>query len=249
MKRTSTNFSQLKLIVLGLLTTLLFVGTYSRTEAQTTVNIYATGTTGSYITGSVNSTGTKNDGDMVNINSTTNRGWATFDLSSIPANALITGVTLNFTTTSASVTSFATNFVYGFNGDPATMAGTALYTACGTGVTLDASTWNAGALNTKVFSSAALSFVQTNIGQTQVNLGFVRGSTNMYHIYGYGGTSAQQPQLSITYVLQSNCTGTPNPGTTVSSVPSVCAGSTLDLSLQNSFTGQYGITYQWQTLS
>ena len=247
MKRIITNLGRQKFIILGLLTTLLFVWSSARVIAQTTININATGTTGSYITGSVNAAGTKNDGDMVNLNSTTNRGWATFDLSSIPVNALITGVTLNFTTTSASVTSFATNFVYGFNGDPAIMAGTALYSACGTGVTLDASTWSAGALNTKVFNPTGQSFIQTNIGQAKVNLGFVRGSTNMYHIYGYGASASQQPQLSITYVLQSNCTGTPIPGTTVSSAPSVCSGSTLDLSLQNSFIGQYGITYQWQT--
>ena len=249
MKITLTNFSYPKLLFLGMMTTLLFVGNSMKIEAQTTININTNGTAGSYITGSVNTGGTKNDGDMVNISSTTNRGWATFDLSTIPSNALITGVTLNFTTTSASVTSFATNYVYGFNGDPATMTGTSLYAACGTGVTLDASTWNAGALNTKIFTSTGLSFLQANIGQAQVNLGFVRGSTNRYHIYGYGASASQQPQLSITYVLQSNCTGTPNPGTTVSSVASVCAGSTVDLSIQNNFTGQYGITYQWQTSS
>ncbi len=247
MKITLTNFSYPKLFLLGLLTTLLFVGNSIRLEAQTTININTTGTTGSYITGSVNATGVKNDGDMTNLNSTLNRGWATFDLSSIPINALITDVKLKFTTTSASISSSITNFIYGFNGNPASMTGASLYIACGSGTALDASTWSAGALNTKVLGAAGLSFIQTNIGQSQVNLSFVRGSSNIYHIYGYGAITSQQPQLSITYVLQSNCTGTPNPGTTLSSVGSVCPGSTIDLSLQNSFVGQYGISYQWQT--
>ncbi|MCX6187005.1 MAG: GEVED domain-containing protein, partial [Bacteroidetes bacterium] len=228
---------------------LLFVIISSIKVFGQTATINATGTLGSYITGSVNAAGLKNDGDMINLSSTSNKGWATFDLSSIPANALITDVTLNFTTTSASVSSGAINYIYGFSGNPATMSGTTLYNSIGAGISIDASTWIAGNINTIVLGATSLSFFQTNIGQTQVNFGFERGGLNMYHINGYGAASSQQPQLVITYVLQTNCIGTPAPGTTVSSLPNACSSSALDLSLQNSFIGQYGITYQWQTSS
>ncbi len=42
------------------------------------------------------------------------------------------------------------------------------------------------------------------------------------------------------------CTGTPNPGNTVSTVPAVCSGTNFTLSLQN-FTSGSGVTYQWQS--
>ena len=49
-------------------------------------------------------------------------------------------------------------------------------------------------------------------------------------------------------VVPPPCSGTPTPGNTISNVPSVCAGSTVDLSLQNSTAGT-GVTYQWQSSS
>jgi len=42
------------------------------------------------------------------------------------------------------------------------------------------------------------------------------------------------------------CSGTPNPGNTISSVSTVCPGTQFNLSLQNQTTGT-GVTYQWQS--
>jgi len=42
------------------------------------------------------------------------------------------------------------------------------------------------------------------------------------------------------------CTGTPTPGNTISTVPTVCGGTNFTLSLQN-FTSGSGVTYQWQS--
>lgn len=42
------------------------------------------------------------------------------------------------------------------------------------------------------------------------------------------------------------CSGTPNPGNTLSTVASVCSGTNFTLSLQN-FTSGSGVTYQWQS--
>ena len=42
------------------------------------------------------------------------------------------------------------------------------------------------------------------------------------------------------------CSGTPAPGNTIASVPTVCAGTNFTLSLQNATPGS-GVTYQWQS--
>src|ERR1700752_1206123 len=120
-------------LLLSLGALLLLIGV----QAQTTVTVTCTGSTGSYNSGSVNSAGTKNDGNMVTINSTTNRGWAKFDLSSLPASAVIMSANCVFTTYT-STTSSATNNLYGFVGDPASIAGATLYTDCASGTSFNA---------------------------------------------------------------------------------------------------------------
>ncbi len=51
---------------------------------------------------------------------------------------------------------------------------------------------------------------------------------------------------SITYSSAVPCSGTPNPGNTVASSASVCPGTNVNLSLQNTTPGT-GVTYQWQS--
>ena len=54
---------------------------------------------------------------------------------------------------------------------------------------------------------------------------------------------------NVTYtIFPPPCTGTPNPGNTLSSVASVCPGIPFDLSLQNNTPGSL-VTYQWQQAS
>jgi hypothetical protein len=52
--------------------------------------------------------------------------------------------------------------------------------------------------------------------------------------------------VSLTYIAQTPCSGTPAPGNTLASVNSVVSGGTSVLSLQNTTTGS-GVTYQWQS--
>ena len=59
---------------------------------------------------------------------------------------------------------------------------------------------------------------------------------------GYG----QVEDYTLTVTASSDCAGTPAPGDTVSSVSSVCAGISFNLSLQNDVASA-GITYQWQS--
>lgn len=211
--------------------------------AQTTVTITATGTTGSYNTGSVDNTGVKNDGNMTTINQSANRGWAKFDLSSIPSGAIIVSANAVFTTYT-STSSSATNNIYGFTGDPAVMSGTALYTACGSGSSFNATSWTANAVLTKTINSTGLTFIQNNFGGF-MNLGYVRGSTNTYNIYGYP-QAGSEPQLVITYNVPPACAGTPAPGATNASATSVCPSTTVNFNLP-SLTAALGYTYQWQS--
>lgn len=55
-----------------------------------------------------------------------------------------------------------------------------------------------------------------------------------------------RPNIKITYVSSSACSGTPSPGNTVSTSTNVCGGSSFTLSLQNN-PAVSGLTYQWQS--
>ena len=227
---------------LATLCTAIFMLTAFVSQGQT-VTITCTGAPGSFQSGSVNSAGTKNDGNMININSSMNRGWAHYDLSSIPNSATVTAVTANFTTFSTT-SSGATNNVYGFTGDPAVIAGATLYANCASAPTLNASSWSANALQTKVLNAAGLAFIQANVGTNNANIGYVRGSTNNYNIAGYPGVSGPAPNLVITYFIPSPCNATPAPGNTTG--PSaICPTISFTVGLQNPTSGT-GVTYQWQ---
>ncbi len=228
-----------RILLTGLCSIMLFVGI----KAQTTVTITATGTAGSFNSGSVNAGGTKNDGDMITINSGANAGWAKFDLSSLPASAVVTAASCLFTTYS-SITSGASNNLYGFIGNPAGIAGAALYTNCTSGTTFNNTTWTANALNTKVLNAAGISFIASNITSTQLCIGYARASTNTYNIYGYGAAAASLPKILITYTVPPACSGTPTSGTATASSTVFCTPRTINLNLAGS-TSATGLTYQW----
>ena len=56
-----------------------------------------------------------------------------------------------------------------------------------------------------------------------------------------------RPNIRITYVMPTPCSGTPNPGSAVASVSSACPNTPFTLSLSNSLSSFSGITYQWQS--
>ena len=214
-------------------------------NAQITQTIVCSGVTGSFKSGSVNAAGIKNDGQMISLNSSNNRGWATFDLSSIPSGSLISSVNLQFTTYSSISSTVPDNICYGFIGDPASMTGPELYAACNSGTSLNVSGWAFNALNTRSVSAQGRAFITSNIGGI-INVGYVRGSinSNTYNIHGYSGTVA--PALVITYTTPTICSGIPAPGSTIG--PSVsCSGAQFTLSISGTFVNVGNITYQWES--
>ncbi|MFN7044304.1 MAG: T9SS type A sorting domain-containing protein [Flavobacterium sp.] len=65
-------------------------------------------------------------------------------------------------------------------------------------------------------------------------------------------TQSTSPVLSasyfgfLSYADSNACIGTPTPGNTIASTPTICLGESVTLSLQNLTTGS-GVTYQWQS--
>jgi hypothetical protein len=201
MKRTTTIYRNLYKGLAALMVCLLGM---SQSYAQLTATISCTGTAGSFNSGSVSSAGVKNDGNMTTINSSANRGWGKFDLSSLPPTATIISANVVFTTFSTTL-STASNNIFGFTGDPAVIAGTALYDSCTLAPSFSSSGWDANTTMSRALNSSGISFLAAHLGGS-VNLGFVRGSTNTYNIYGYAGSSLEQPKLEITYSINAAMT-------------------------------------------
>lgn len=81
-------------------------------------------------------------------------------------------------------------------------------------------------------------------GTTRMRVKKIFGTTD-YTNPCLGAGFGQVEDYSLAVTASSDCTGTPAPGDTVSSVASVCAGISFNLSLQNDVAAA-GITYQWQ---
>ena len=169
--------------------------------AQITTTINCTGATGSFNSGTASSTGTRTDGNLTNLDgssATTVRGWAYFDLSSIPAGSVVNSVTLKFTVTSNNPVSSVNNEIHGFTGMPSSMTGAALYTNARNGTSFNTATWTQNAINSIVFNATGIAFISANLG-ANCNIGFWRGNgTSGFNINGYPA-SGSQPQLIINY--------------------------------------------------
>ncbi|MES2777524.1 MAG: fibronectin type III domain-containing protein [Bacteroidota bacterium] len=215
--------------------------------SQVTVTINCTGTPGSYNSGTVSSAGIKTPGVMANLNnSSANRGWASFDLSGIPAGVNFISASLRFTTFNAT-SSDSYNDLYGFGGSPAVTNGTSLFAQCGSGSSFNNSNWLANGVNTDTFNAAGLAFLAANSG-SPVNIGFARSGSNNYSIYGFEAAADSQPQLTITYALLP-CTGAPAGGVTNSTFTSICDPATPYTLTVSGAAGINigGLTFQWQS--
>ena len=241
--------------------TLLLFGVAGPTAtAQTTVTITATGTAGSFNTGSVTPSGVKNDDlvlDVAAVSGTVpnNIGFIKFDLSTIPTGATVTAVNVKFYAYNTLGTSSATNNISGFIGDPATLSGSTIWStinasAYSSTTNFSATTWSVGtttspSLNTISLNTNGRNFVQSNAGSTDALFGFVRGGTNPYTFYGYGSTT-YAPQLEVTYTPGTACAGPVALGTASTSASAVCPSVPFTLSVSGTTTGVASLSLQWQ---
>ncbi|MES2702849.1 MAG: T9SS type A sorting domain-containing protein [Bacteroidota bacterium] len=219
-----------------------------------TVTLFATGATGSFTTGSATTT-TRTD-DVIMATSTTDKGYAVFDLSGIPVDATIISCVLGFHVSSFTAGTPDLCNTYGYPGDlslvttPATLfadisSGTLLFSAI---PPADGSYGGSTGHDSMESSTAPLTtFIHDNLGG-KISIGFTGGGTNVYGITGETGLAStygiHAPYLRIHYTPP--CSGTPSAGAVISSVPSACA--TLPVTLTN--IGYYpfpGITFQWQS--
>jgi subtilisin-like proprotein convertase family protein len=158
------------------------VGTANgQTATETRTILASSNLSGLYLSGSTNGE-TKNDGDMLNLSNTAgaSRGWATFDLSGLPAGAVISNAKVIFTVYTIT-RSGQINEIHGFTGSPASLSPLDLYNAIGapeTGLILNQYAWTVDPAKNIIdlgnIGSPATNYLQTNIASNAVNLGFVR---------------------------------------------------------------------------
>ena len=157
--------------------------------------------------------------------------------SGIPWNTMISGATLFYSSTINSTNNLpaAAGWVtFGNNtGNPFNYTGGAIE------VYID---WVPSGSLTSPYTGGAFQWLYDTTASVQA-----MGTSNSIAISGTGSsfttqTRRYQTQLTFTSVA---CSGTPNPGNTLSSAGPVCAGAyNTVLSLQNTTTGT-GVTYQW----
>jgi len=207
--------------------------------SQTTVTIYATGATGSFITG--NSTAAaRADGNIVTT-AATRRGYAVFSLSTIPAGAIITSCTIGYNIAAlAGGGGGATYETYGYAGNLSTVTtAAALFPDMIAGSPLTNVTYGAAVGNQTLASTAATTtFLQAQIGNT-ISICWTGGGGRTYTITGETGTAAttgaHAPYLSITYCAP------PTAVTATAAPTSLCVGGTITLT--GAATG--ATSYSW----
>ncbi len=221
--------------------------------SQTTVVISSADTSGAYTTGSATAT-TRTD-DAIITTSTTQNGYAVFDLSAIPAGSVITESALVFYVSGYTAGVDGVCNTYGYAGDlsmvtvPATLfsditGGTLLFSGTPPAAASYGGSVGYDSLFSTSVSAPINSFIQANIG-SKVSVGFSGGGTSVYTITGETASIAFAPFLRVTYSL--GCTGTPATGSLYASALDACPTTTVVVT--NSTTYGTGVTFQWQSSS
>ena len=87
----------------------------------------------------------------------------------------------------------------------------------------------------------------SGLTKMRVRLRWFTALTGVQSCIGY--TYGETEDYNVYITLPPPCSGTPNAGNTLSSVPSICLGSTFTLSVSNNLNLNSGYTYQWQSSS
>ncbi|MCX6158128.1 MAG: T9SS type A sorting domain-containing protein [Ignavibacteriae bacterium] len=207
----------------------------------TTVTCYPN--SGAKNTGTVNSSSFVTTDSIDILSGGAWEGFAKFNISSIPSNAVITAVTFSLYVNSQSGSPY--HRIIKLSNDPVTTSAATLYTNITTGSQYAAfgSTIPTGAYYTYTLTGTAAADVQAAITQGWFALGiyeYESGTTYSFNASGYG--AANKPYISVTYSIPTTFTSTAtgglwsSPGTWVNNaVPSttdfavITAGSTVTL--------------------
>ena len=210
--------------------------------AQTTVTIFSTGASGSYTTG-FGAAALRVDGNIESGGPGTVRGYAVFDLNSIPASATITSCVIGFYVSGYTGGGTPSGWdTYGYPGNLSTVTTAAtLYADMISGTSLSTATYGtAVGAQTLASTAASTTFIQGQAGNT-ISICWTGGGSKTYTIYGETGAAATTgtnfaPYLQITYT----CPGVS--GVTASATPNpVCVGYPLTLT----GTGSGTTSYSW----
>ncbi|MCZ2140191.1 MAG: GEVED domain-containing protein, partial [Bacteroidia bacterium] len=189
----------------------------------------------------------KSSGYIRITNTNTNLGWASFDITTLPAGATIATANYwgyHYTTAGdkyANIVGLQTVL-------PIPSSGTQLNTQIISGpvyttnylfgsATLN--TWRVGAINPTGCTAIAAEQAQ---GATGLGFIYTSGLTTFQYQYGYNGTYI--PYLELNY-SQFPCAGQPTAGTATSSVAMAC-GTSFNLNLTG-YTNAGSLSFQWQS--
>jgi hypothetical protein len=177
----------------------------------------------------------------------TNLGWASFDITTLPAGATIASANYwgyHYTTAGDKYA----NIVGLQSVLPIPSTGAQLNTQILTGPNYNSNyqfgsatlnTWRVGAINGTGLANIAAEQAQ---GTTGLGFQYISGVATFQYQYGYNG--AQIPYLQLDYSTFP-CSGQPIAGTATSSLLNAC-GNPFNLGLTGNSTGS-GMTFQWQS--
>ncbi len=228
-----------KIYLLSFLCCLSFAA-YSQSQTYIFANALST----TFKTGYATSGGGRFD-NTIYTTGATSRGYAVFDLSSIPAGATISdvevGYYVNFYGGSGAGGTWDT---YGYAGDLSTVTVPAtLFADMVAGTPINATSYGVGvALEKLPTTPAAVLFVQANIG-SKVSVCWTNGGTRAYQITGETGSSAPGDTITLghaPYIRISYCLA-PTGVTATAAPTTLCAGD--NLTLTGTATG--ATSYSW----
>jgi hypothetical protein len=193
---------------------------------------------------------TKIAGDMDSIGDGAYRAFVKFDLSGLPAYAVITNATLNYYNYGGGGSTLP-NTIFPLSNDPSSATPSVLYSDCGDvspgSGNMAALAW--GQLVPSIYStsltSAGISFLNSRIG-TWAGIALKRdtGGTLLYYFKGYTDT-INPPKLILDYFVPTACNAAPIAGSVTASNNIPCDGEPVTLTL-NGTSISSGIVFQWQ---
>ncbi len=193
----------------------------------------------------------KTIGDMDSVGDGSKRAFVKFDLSTLPANAVVTAATLQYYYYTGGGSTL-NNSIFALSNDPATTTAATLYADCGDNSPVTAKlaylAWNstvASYYNTPLNTTGVM-LINSRVG-TWVGMGLTRdvGGTNLYSFRGYTNAT-NPPKLQLTYYIPVACNAAPTPGITATNNAFPCAGEVVNLNLTGTSVAS-GLGYQWQS--